>query len=277
MGRAHMSPLELDQLVREIGDEVQRRLGNAPAAPVCACASTASPRPRTNGRSAAGAPSPQTSVAALINQSLLRPDATTDEILRLCREARQYRFASVCVPPPRVALAVRELRGTKVRVCAVIGYPHGATLAPVKLAEAEQVLKLGACQLEMAVHLGALRSGDLDGVYTEIRLMAECAHAAGADLKVLAEMALLAEEQKVIACALARLGGADLVKTSADLGGFAAAADVALAQRIVGGELGIEAAGGIDSHARLREMRAAGATRVGTCDGAAIVNEASHC
>ena len=270
-----MSPVELDQLVREIGDEVRRRLGNTPAAAACGCG-TPTRQSHANGHSVSAAPLGHGAVAGLINQALLRPAASAAEILRLCREARQYGFASVCVPPSWVALAVRELRGTKVRVGAVIGYPHGATLTPVKLAEAEQVLKLGARELEMAVHPGALNSGDLDVVYTEIRLLAECAHTAGAALKVLAEMALLAEEQKVIACALARLGGADLVKTSADLGGVAEGADVALAQRIVGGELGIEAAGGIDSHARFLEMVAAGATRVGTCDGAAIVNEASH-
>ncbi|MEX2299647.1 MAG: deoxyribose-phosphate aldolase, partial [Bryobacterales bacterium] len=260
-----MSPLELDQLVREIGDEVQRRLGSAPGASACACG-TPAPRLHTNGHGAAMAAGDP--VAGLINQALLRPDASAGEVTRLCREARHYGFASVCVPPNWVALAVRELRGTNVRVGAVIGYPHGATLTPVKRAEAEQVLKLGARELELAIHAGALNSGDLDIVYTEIRLLAECAHEAGAALKVLAEMALLGEDQKVIACALARLGGADLVKTSADLGGVAAGADVALAQRIVGGELGIEAAGGIDSHARFLEMVAAGATRVGTCDGA---------
>jgi deoxyribose-phosphate aldolase len=212
----------------------------------------------------------------MINQAMLRPEATAGELVRFCSEARHYGFASVRVQPARVALAVRELRGSKVRVGTVIGYPHGATLTPVKLAEAEQVLKLGARELEMAVHCGGLNSGDLDAAYTEIRLMAACAHAAGAAFSVVLEMSRLAEEQKATACVLAKLGGADVVKTSADVSGVAMAEDVALAHRVVGGELGIEAAGGIDSHARLLEMAAAGATRVGTSAGVAIVNEASH-
>lgn len=271
-----MSPLELDQLVREIGEEVQRRMGNSPLSPAaCACSTPAAPRPK-NGHHSAELSRPRVEIAGIINQALLQPDATDAEIRGLCHEARQFGFGSVCVAPSWVSLAVRELRGAKVRVATVIGYPHGATLTPVKLVEAEQVLKLGACELEVVVHSGALNSGQLDEVYTEIRLLANCAHQAGARLKVLAEMAHLAEEQKVIACALARLGAADLIKTSAGLAGAAASSDVALAQRIVGGELGIEAAGGINSHARLREMIAAGATRVGTSAGVAIVNEAAH-
>jgi deoxyribose-phosphate aldolase len=211
----------------------------------------------------------------LINQALLRPDATDEEIRSLCREARHYRFGSVCVQPSRVAAAGRELRGTGVKLGAVIGYPHGATLTPVKLAEAAQVLKLGASELELSIHPGALKSGDLDAVYTEIRLAAEYTHAAGAVLKVQAEMAALSDEQKVLVCALARLGSADALKISLDLPGSAASAgDVALAHRIVGGELGIEAAGGVDSYARFREMIDAGANRVATAAGAAIVSEA---
>jgi deoxyribose-phosphate aldolase len=273
-----MTPLEIEQLAREIGDEVMQRLGHAPkaeAAAACAC-ETPARAPQANGRSAARtAVSFPPGVAGLINQTLLRADATGQQIQQFCREARQHRFGSICVQPPRVALAVRELRGSKVQVCAVIGYPHGATLTPVKRTEAEQVLKLGAHALELAIDPGALASGDLDAVYTEIRALAECAHAAGAALKVLAEMAALGEEQKVTVCALAKLGGADAVKTSADLPGSAVTIDdVSLAYRIVGGELGIEAAGGVDCYARFRDMMAAGASRVGTAAGAVIVREA---
>jgi deoxyribose-phosphate aldolase len=258
-----MTPLELDQLVREIGDEVQRRLGAVPPA-----------APKANGFAPRSAPPPQ-GLAGLINLALLQPDATDADVRDLCRQARHHGFGSVCVQPCGVAAAVRELRGTKVKVAAVVGYPHGATLTPVKLHEAAQVLKLGAGELEMAVHTGALKSGDLDGVYTEIRLAAECAHGAGAALKVVAEMSLLGDEQNATLCALARLGGADAIKTSADVPGSAASAGaVALARRVLGGELGIEAAGGIDRYARLQEMLAAGATRVATAAGAVIVSEA---
>jgi deoxyribose-phosphate aldolase len=212
----------------------------------------------------------------LLVQSLLRPDCGPQEIRQTCREARQYHFAAVCVQPSCVAAAVRELRGTNLKVGAVIGYPQGATLTPVKLEEAAQVIKLGASELEMTIHPGALKWGDLDAVYTEIRLVAERAHAAGVSLKVLAEMASLGDEQKTMLCALARLAGADVVKTSTDLPGSAgAASDVALAHRVVGGELEIEAAGGVHSYSRFREMMAAGATRVATAAGAAIVGEAA--
>jgi len=266
-----MSPLELDQLVRDIGDELQRRLGQPPSVHACACGTAVSAP--ANGAAPGWAPPPQ-GVAGLINQALLQADASEEEIRRLCGEARQYRFGSVCVQPSRVAAAVRELRGTSVKVAAVIGYPHGATLTAVKLAEVAQVLKLGASELELTIHPGALKSGDLDAVYTEIRLTAEGAHAAGAALKVLTEMAALADEQKLIACALARLGGADAVKTSTDLpGSTALASDVALAHGVVGGELGIEAAGGVDSYSRFQEMMAAGATRVATSAGVAIVSQ----
>jgi deoxyribose-phosphate aldolase len=267
-----MTPLELDELVREIGNEVRQRLAPA-AAHGCACATTV-PRP-ANGAATLPAAG-RRDVAGVINQALLQPDASAGELRELCREARHYRFGAVCVQPAQVALAVRGLRGSGIAVATVIGYPYGATLTPVKLAEAGQVLKLGATELEWTLHPGALKSGDLDAVYTEIRLAAECAHAAGAALKVLTEMASLAEEHRVMACALARLGGADMVKTSLDLPGVGApAGDVALAHRIVGGELGVEAAGGVDSYPRFREMLAAGATRVATAVGAAIVNESA--
>ena len=275
-----MTPLELEQLAREIGDEVRQRLGHAPqaeAGPSCAC-ETPAREPRSSGQSAAlSAPDLQHRVAGLINQALLRADATEQQIHRLCDEARQYRFGSICVQPSRVAIAVRELRATNVLVSSVIGYPHGATLTPVKLAEAEQVLKLGASALELSIHAGALESGDLDAVYTEIRALAECAHAAGRKVKVLAEFPALGEQQQVTVCALARLAGADAVKTSADLpGSLLSVNDMSLAHRIVGGELDIEAAGGVNSYARFLEMTAAGASRVSTHAGAAIVNEAAR-
>lgn len=274
-----MNPLELDQLVREIGSEVFRRLGEPPKAAAgmaCACGTTAEPRPAANGHAVPrGVGVPGAGLGGLISQAILKPDATEQEIRSLCREARGAHLAAVSVQPSRVALAVRELSGSGMTVSAVIGYPHGATLTPVKLVEAEQVMKLGATELELTVHPGALQSGDLDSVYTEIRSLAHLAHDAGAVLKVLAEMALLSEEQKVNACVLAKLGGADFVKTATDLAGLSAATqDVALAYRIVGGDLGIEAAGQIDSYARLEEMMAAGATRISTAASAQILGQA---
>jgi deoxyribose-phosphate aldolase len=270
-----MTPLELDQLVREIGEEVQRRLGPAaPNAHVCACGTAV---PVSANGAASTRVAPQEGVASSITQALLWPGAGEEEIRRACRELRQHGFASVCVQPSRVAAAVRELRGANVAVAAVIGYPQGATLTPVKLAEAAQVLKLGASELELTIHPGALRWGDLDAVYTEIRLAVECAHEAGAALKVLAEMSAMDDEQKATICALARLAGADTIKTSLDLAGAASSGeDVALAHRIVGGELGIEAAGGVDNYSRFLEMMEAGATRVATAAGVAILSEAMN-
>jgi deoxyribose-phosphate aldolase len=214
-------------------------------------------------------------IAPLIDHTLLRPEATRDQIARLCEEARRFRFASVCVNPLWVALCARLLRGSGVKVCTVVGFPLGATLTGVKRAETREAVKLGAEEIDMVIQIGALRSGDLDGVYLDIRAVVETAHRANAIVKVIIEAALLEDEEKITACALAKLAGAEFVKTSTGFGPSGATSrDVALMRRVVGGEMGIKAAGGIRTFADLQKMTAAGATRIGASASVKILQEA---
>ena len=219
---------------------------------------------------------PEQGIAALIDHTLLRPDAAEAEVAGACAEARRHQFATVCVQPGRLALAVRELRGSPVKTCSVVGFPHGATLTPVKCVEAEQAIKLGADELDMVLSVGALKSGDEDGVYSEIRCLTELVHSAKRVLKVILETALLSDREKAVACVLAKLAGADFVKTSTGFGPSGASAhDVALMHRVVGGEIGIKAAGGVSTYADLVQMMRAGATRIGSSSGVGIVAQAA--
>ena len=217
------------------------------------------------------------SIAALIDHTLLRPEATRDQVEKLCQEALRFRFASVCVNPAWVPLCARLLHGSPVKVCTVVGFPLGATLTEAKRDETEAAVKLGAQEIDMVIQVGALRSGDLDLVYHDIRAVVEAAHAGGAIVKVIIEAAFLTDEQKVLACALARLAGAEFVKTSTGFGPSGATAhDVALMQRVVGGEMGIKAAGGIRNWDDFRTMSAAGATRIGASASVKILDEAKQ-
>jgi deoxyribose-phosphate aldolase len=216
-------------------------------------------------------------IAPLIDHTLLRPEATRDQVEKLCQEARRFGFASVCVNPVWVPLCARLLEGSAVKVCTVVGFPLGATLTEVKRAETEQAVKLGAREIDMVIQVGALRAGDLDLVYQDIQAVVQAAHAGGAIVKVIIEAALLSDEQKVLACALSRLAGAEFVKTSTGFGPSGATDhDVALMQRVVGGEMGIKAAGGIRSWEDLRKMTAAGATRIGASASVKILSEAGQ-
>lgn len=280
-----MTQPELEALVKRIGDEFAAQLGVTPAAPngksngystSAGAAGLTASAPAAGGESVVCDWSPPAEgVAGLIDHTLLSPEASPAEVTRLCGQAREFRFASVCVQPNRVAQAVRELRGSGVKVCSVIGFPHGATLTPVKRAEAEQVLKLGAAELDMVADIGALVSGDLDRVHSDICGVVELARGARAAVKVILETAFLEPSRIVEGCAVAKVAGADFVKTST---GFAAGgaepAHIALMHRAVGGELGIKAAGGIRNYARFLEMMRAGATRIGTSAGVEIVSQA---
>ncbi len=278
-----MTQLDLDRLVRQIGDEILERLKHQPngatkqQAAHCACETDVSQVPRAPVIPAAGSwLPPEEGIARFIDHTLLKPDAAGEEIERLCAEAREHGFLAVCVHPAWVARAVRELRGSSVRTATVVGFPHGATVTPAKCAETEQVLKLGASEVDMVIHVGALKAGNLDAVYADIRAVAEMAHAAGALVKVILEMALLNEEQKITGCVLAKLAGADFVKTSTGFGPSGAdAGDVALMRRVVGPEMGIKAAGGIRSFQAFREMMASGATRIGASASVSILREAA--
>jgi len=215
-------------------------------------------------------------VAKLIDHTLLKPDATQDQIAQLCYEARKFSFAAVCVNPTYVKLCSQLLQGSQVHVCTVVGFPLGATPPEVKAYESQQAIEDGATEVDMVINIGALKSKDYALVERDIATVARVCHTGGAILKVIIEAALLTDEEKVIACQLAKAAGADYVKTSTGFGpGGATAHDVALMRRAVGPGLGIKAAGGIKSLADAKEMVAAGATRIGASAGVRIVQEAS--
>ncbi|HIC89020.1 MAG TPA: deoxyribose-phosphate aldolase [Anaerolineae bacterium] len=220
-------------------------------------------------------PSGPSDLARLIDHTLLKPDATADQIRRLCAEAREFLFASVCVNPTWVSLCAQELAGTSVGVCTVVGFPLGATLTAVKAYETEQVIAAGASEVDMVINIGALKSGDGHAVEDDIAAVVNVAHTRSAIVKVIIETALLSDREKVKACSLAKAAGADFVKTSTGFGpGGATEADVALMRRVVGPEMGVKAAGGIRTAAQARAMIAAGATRIGASAGVKIVQEA---
>lgn len=214
-------------------------------------------------------------IAKLIDHTLLKPEATRDQIAQLCREAREYGFAAVCVNPCYVGLAAELLRGSPVKVCSVVGFPLGATLPEVKAYEARRAIEEGAAEIDMVINIGALKSGDLELVRRDIAAVVDVCHAKGALCKVIIEAALLSDEEKVLACQLAKAAGADYVKTSTGFGpGGATVHDVALMRRTVGPEMGVKAAGGIRSYEAAKAMLEAGATRIGASAGVKIVREA---
>jgi deoxyribose-phosphate aldolase len=227
---------------------------------------------RVGLHAAGGAPA---SVASMIDHTLLKPDATRQEIDVLCREAAQFKFATVCVNPTWVATCVRQLAGSGVAVCTVVGFPLGATTADVKGYETRRTIFDGAREVDMVINVGALKSGDLHTVERDIEMVTAPCRDCGVISKVIIEAALLTDDEKVTACTLAKAAGADYVKTSTGFGpGGATAADVALMRRVVGAEMGVKAAGGIRDLDALKAMVAAGATRVGASAGVKILQQA---
>jgi deoxyribose-phosphate aldolase len=213
-------------------------------------------------------------IASLIDHTLLKPEATESDILKVCQQALEYRFASVCINPCWVPLVHSRLTGSSVKTCAVIGFPLGANQTAVKLEEAWQAVSNGAAELDMVLNIGALRSGDAKLVQAEIQKLAAAAHGAGALVKVILETCLLSEEQKTQACTLAQQAGADFVKTST---GFSTAgateADVRLMREVVGPDMGVKASGGVRTLATLLQMVKAGANRIGSSSGVQILAE----
>ncbi|HLK19371.1 MAG TPA: deoxyribose-phosphate aldolase [Bryobacteraceae bacterium] len=211
-------------------------------------------------------------IAGIIDHTLLRPDATRDDIVKLCREARQYSFASVCINPFWVPLAAAELSGSQVKVCTVVGFPLGATSTQAKVAETAEALRAGAQEIDMVQNIGALRSGDHEAVQRDIAAVVEIAHRAGAIVKVILETALLDDNQKTIASQLAKNAHADFVKTSTGFGPSGATVqDVMLMRAAVGPAMGVKASGGIRTLEDVKKMVAAGATRIGASAGIKIV------
>lgn len=216
-------------------------------------------------------------LARYIDHTLLKPEATSEQIAKLCQEAVKYHFASVCVNPTYALLAAQQLRGSSVKVCTVVGFPLGAHTTAVKAYEAQQAVGDGAAELDMVMNIGALKSGDEALVEADIAAVAQVAHGSGAICKVILETALLSDEEKVKACRLAKQAGADFVKTSTGFGGGGATAhDVALMRQTVGPGVGVKAAGGIKTVADAQAMLAAGATRIGASAGVQIVREAEE-
>ena len=214
-------------------------------------------------------------IAGVIDHTLLKPEASREDIRKLCQEAARFGFASVCINPWYVPLAAELLRDTSVKVCTVSGFPLGATLPQVKIHEAEEAIKLGAQEIDMVINIGALKSAQDDVVEADIRGVVEASHRGGAICKVILETALLTIEEKVRACVAAKRARADFVKTSTGFSTAGATAeDVALMRAVVGSEIGVKAAGGVRTLEDLKKMVCAGATRIGASASVRIMEQA---
>lgn len=215
-------------------------------------------------------------IAKMIDHTLLKAAATTDQIEQLCTEAHEFGFAAVCVNPINVRLCARLLKSSAVQVCTVVGFPLGASLTQTKVLEAELAVQDGASELDMVLDIGALKSNDLNRVEKDVAAVVRACHDSGAILKVIIETAMLTDNEKIHACQIVQEAEADYVKTSTGFGpGGATVADVALMRSTIGLEMGLKAAGGIRSYQDAREMIAAGATRIGTSSGIQILKEAA--
>lgn len=294
-----MTQAELDTLVAQIGEEILARVGRPDTAPAAApkkgeglnlpdqvcpgcvqrCAQTCSRN--TKEIIAVGATRISASerltkidpgIAALIDHTILKPEATRTDIIKVCREARQYNFASVCVNSYWVPLVRKELAGSPVKVCTVVGFPLGAASTEAKAAEASTAVCAGAQEVDMVINVGALRSGDQEAVKADIEEVVRVSHRGGAIVKVILETALLDDNQKAVACMLAKEAGADFVKTSTGFGPSGATAhDIALMREVVGPRMGVKASGGIRTLQDVQAMTAAGATRIGASASVKIV------
>ena len=210
-------------------------------------------------------------LAAMIDHTLLKPEATRDQIIKVCQEAVAYRFASVCVNPYWVPLVAEQLKGSPVKVCTVIGFPLGANTSATKALETAEAVNAGATEVDMVINIGALKSGQVDVVRADIKAVVQAAKPK-ALVKVIIETCLLTDEEKVTACRLAKEAGADFVKTSTGFStGGATVADIALMRKTVGPDMGVKASGGIRDVAAARAMVEAGATRIGASASTAIV------
>jgi len=212
-------------------------------------------------------------IASYIDHTLLKPEASREDILRVCEEAVKYGFASVCVNPVWTALVHNRLKGSGVKTCSVVGFPFGATPTDVKVYEARGANLDGADEIDMVINIAAARANDRSSLYMDIAAVADAVHAGGAILKVILETHFLTDEQKVMACQAAAEAGADFVKTSTGFsGGGATVEDIELMRRTVGPAIGVKASGGVRSIEDARALISAGATRIGASSSVAIVN-----
>lgn len=213
-----------------------------------------------------------TNVAKMIDNTLLKADSTKDQIEKICAEAKEYNFASVCVNPAWVKTSSELLNGTEVKVCTVIGFPLGASTPETKAFETKNAIENGATEVDMVINIGALKGRDLELVERDIRAVVDAAKGK-ALTKVIIETCLLTDEEKIKACELSVKAGADFVKTSTGFStGGATVEDIALMRKTVGPDLGVKASGGVRSAEDAEKMIKAGATRIGASSGAAIVN-----
>lgn len=255
-----MEQVALNRLAVEIGDAILKRISSGEAA----SAAVRPPQPWT----------PQ-AVAAMIDHTILRADATEAEVRKLCAEAAEHKFASVCVNPWWAAVAAAELKGTGVRVCTVAGFPLGMTPSNVKAEEAAQAIRAGAEEVDMVIAVGALKSGQHSQVRADVAAVADACHNGGAILKVIIEACLLTKEEKETACLLSVEADADYVKTSTGFSKYGATVeDVDLMRRVVGPSVGVKAAGGIRTLEEFEAMVRAGASRVGASASVKIVEAA---
>jgi len=263
--------MNLDQLIEQVTKNVLSKINESER--------VSDPRPKEPPPAATvrdAAPATQgmlitpAEIVRKIDHTLLKPDVTAAEIVRLCEEAKTYGFATVCVNPYWVRLAAKTLSGSKVGVTTVVGFPLGATSTFVKIAEARDAIANGATEIDMVINVGALKSGDLDTVRRDVEGVVQACRGQ-AVVKVILETGLLTEEEKIKACSISKMAGADFVKTSTGFGpGGATVEDVALMRKIVGPEMGVKASGGVRDLDTARNMIAAGANRIGTSSGVAI-------
>jgi deoxyribose-phosphate aldolase len=292
-----LQQLDVEKLLDRVAAEIERRLARGPGAtfpkfpvtvgaPFCAACTTkghcakvcpdGAENVAAHGADRIGATpgigSIERKIAAAIDHTLLKPEATKDEVTYLCAEAAKYVFASVCINPYWVPLCARLLKGHPVAVCTVVGFPLGANTSELKAAEARKAIEDGATEIDMVLNVGALKSGLIAEVESDIRAVREATR--GVILKVILETALLNDEQKIAACEASKRAGADFVKTSTGFStGGATAADVALMRRVVGPDMGVKASGGVRTKKDATLMLNAGATRIGASASVKIMQE----
>jgi deoxyribose-phosphate aldolase len=287
-----MKPIDektLDRIIQRITSQVMLSLQEEPPAKGSPGAAPRSPHDFTRDAqsvpsagadplaSTLGVAPTDKGLAPAIDHTLLKPDATPDQIAQLCFEARKHGFASVCVNPTHVRLCADLLKESGVAVCTTVAFPLGATPTEVKVFEAQQAIRDGATEVDMVINVGALKSNDYKLARDDIAAVARACHAGGSLVKVIIEAALLTNEEKVVACQLAKVAGADFVKTSTGFGpGGATPEDVALMRRVVGPSMGVKAAGGIRTYADAQKMFAAGASRIGASASVKILQGAEE-
>jgi deoxyribose-phosphate aldolase len=291
---------DLDRLVDEITARVKERLGQGPTLPVLrsqtcttinqadcdACqggCATRRPEDTRNIRDAGadriggglGTGEPPADLAHYIDHTLLKPEATKDDVKKLCEDAKRYHFASVCVNTTWVPLCRSLLEGSGVMVCAVVGFPLGASAPTAKAFEAREAVRAGAAEVDMVINIGALKSRDYGLVLDDIRKVVEAARPA--KVKVILETGALTSEEKIVGITLAKIAGAAFVKTSTGFGpGGATVEDIALMRKLVGAEMGVKASGGVRTKEDAEKMVAAGASRIGASASIAIVTGAKQ-